>query len=62
MATAIALDSSDRATVTGTALQRLPHHAGRLRPELQRPRMDAFVARLNAAGSSLAYATFLGGD
>ena len=61
---ALALDAAGRATVTGRyLLQRLPHHPRRLRHQLQRRLLgDAFVVRLNAAGSALDYATFLGGS
>ena len=49
------------AYVTGfTPLGRLPHHPGRLRHHLNGS-SDAFVTKLNAAGSELAYSTFLGG-
>ncbi|MEI2688933.1 MAG: SBBP repeat-containing protein [Anaerolineae bacterium] len=63
MATAIARGRGGQRLRDGLdQLQRLPHHAGRLRHELQRRRDDAFVAKLNPAGSGLAYATFLGGS
>ena len=42
-------------------LRRLPHHPRRLRQNLQRRSSDAFVTKLNASGSALAYSTFLGG-
>ena len=60
----IAVDGAGSAYVTGcTCFQRLPHHARRLRPELQRLLgFDVFVVKLNPTGSGLAYATFLGGS
>ena len=42
-------------------VQRLPHFARHLRPSLNGS-SDAFVVRLNPAGSGLDYATFLGGS
>ena len=42
-------------------LHGLPHHRGGLRHQLQR-RFDAFVTKLNPAGSGLAYSTYLGGS
>ena len=58
----IAVDASGAAYVTGYRLLRFPHHARGLRHEPQRRLYEAFVAKLNAAGSALAYATFLGGS
>ena len=58
----IAVDEAGRAYVTGnTGSSRLPDHAGRLRPGFGGS-SDAFVVKLNPAGSRLTYATFLGGS
>ena len=60
---AIAVDAT-RATPTSAGLtdvSGLPDDRRRLRHDLQR-RGDAFVTKLNAAGSALAYSTFLGGS
>ena len=58
---ALALDAAGRATVTGWTVQRLPHHPGAFDTSYNGSD-DAFVVRLNAAGSALDYATFLGGS
>ena len=42
-------------------LRRLPHHPRRLRHAPSTAARDAFVTKLNASGSALAYSTFLGG-
>ena len=60
---AIAVDGAGSAYVTGVhQLDELPDDRGRLRHELQRRRHDAFVTKLNAAGSALVYSTYLGGS
>ena len=59
---AIALDASANAYVTGyTTSTDLPTTAGALERTFGGS-YDAFVAKLNAAGSTLAYATYLGGQ
>ena len=59
----IAVDGSGRAYVTGhTQSHELPHHPQCLRHHLGRCFSDAFVTKLNASGSALAYSTFLGGE
>ena len=70
---ALALDSAGRATVTGdTRSSNFPTTAGAYdrtygggtcgTPPNTYPCYDAFVVRLNAAGSALDYGTFLGGS
>jgi photosystem II stability/assembly factor-like uncharacterized protein len=68
--TAIALDSSGNAYVTGvTGSADFPTTPGALQPNHSPPERaappvegsDAFVTKLNAAGSALVYSTFLGG-
>ena len=57
----IAVDGSGAAYVTGyTDSARLPHHAGAFDTTYNGD--DAFVVKLNASGSALAYGTFLGGN
>ena len=59
----IAVDATGRATVTGyTRSSDFPTTPGAFDPTLNGDDRDAFVARLNAAGSALDYATFLGGS
>jgi hypothetical protein len=60
-ATAIAIDVAHAAYITGnTASADFPATPGALQPHLAGS-SDAFVAKLNAAGSALVYATYLGG-
>ena len=60
-ASAIALDASDRAFVVGrTASDDFPVTPGAM--QTTRRSTDAFVSKLNAAGSALLYSTFLGGS
>jgi hypothetical protein len=57
----IAVDSSGNAYVTGsTGSDDFPTTVGAFQPILSGS--DAFVAKLNAAGSALAYSTYLGGS
>ncbi len=59
---AIAVDGEGRAYVTGYTLSSdFPTTPGAFDPTYSGNR-DAFVAKLNAAGSALEYATFLGGN
>ena len=59
---AIALDSSSNAYITGyTTSTNLPTTAGAFQ-RFFGGSYDAFVAKLNGAGSTLAYATYLGGS
>ena len=62
---ALALDAAGRATVTGeTTSSDFPTTPGAFDTSYNGgyPYGDAFVARINAAGSALDYATFLGGS
>ena len=62
---ALALDAAGRATVTGeTASSDFPTTPGAFDTSYNGgyPYGDAFVVRINAAGSALDYATFLGGS
>ena len=59
---AIAVDGAGNAYVTGdTASADFPT-AGLLQPSFGSGTSDAFVAKLNAAGSALVYSTYLGGS
>jgi hypothetical protein len=59
---AIALDAADEATVAGsTSSTDLPVNVGAYGPSNGGGLTDAFVARLNAAGTVLIYSTYLGG-
>lgn len=62
---AIAVDSSDHAYVTGSAYSsNFPHTSGAFQTVNKGAPIDSanvFVTKLNAAGSGLAYSTFLGG-
>ena len=61
-ATAIAIDAAHAAYITGnTASADFPSTPGAPQPHLVGS-SDAFVAKLNAAGSALVYATYLGGS
>ncbi|HYU07061.1 MAG TPA: SBBP repeat-containing protein, partial [Thermoplasmata archaeon] len=60
---AIAVDSAGDATVAGyTNSTDFPVTPGASRTNYSGGEKDAFVARLDSAGSALVYATFLGGD
>lgn len=59
--TGIALDSSNNAYITGwTQTQSFPTTPGALKRTLAPNTQNAFVAKLNASGSSLVYSTFVG--
>ena len=59
----LALDAAGRATVTGyTWSSNFPTTPGAFDPSYNGGHRDAFVVRLNTAGSALDYATFLGGS
>ncbi|MCB9155391.1 MAG: SBBP repeat-containing protein, partial [Caldilineae bacterium] len=59
----VAVDGTGRATVTGyTSSSDFPTTPGSFDPTFNGGSRDAFVARLNEAGSALDYATFLGGS
>lgn len=61
-ATAIALDSSDNAYITGiTAASDFPTTSGVIQTKLA-GNQNAYVAQVNAAGSALTYSTYLGGS
>jgi hypothetical protein len=60
---AISLDGLTNATVTGaTASANFPVSAGAWRAAYSGGTSDAFVTRLNAAGTALVFSTFLGGS
>ena len=60
---AIAVDGSGSAYVAGSTLSwDFPTIPGAFETDYSHGGHDAFVAKLNPAGSGLAYATFLGGD
>ncbi len=60
---AIAVDAEGRAYVAGwTVSSNFPTTPGAFDPSYNGGYADAFVAKLNAAGSALDYATFLGGS
>lgn len=62
-ATAIAIDSSGHAYVTGaTSSTDFPTTSGALQTAYGGGTSDAFIAELNAAGSQLLYSTYLGGS
>jgi len=56
----IAADSDGNAYITGYAAGDIPTTPGSLKPSSDTP--DAFVAKLDATGSTLLYSTYLGGD
>jgi uncharacterized protein (TIGR03437 family) len=59
---AIAVDASDNAYIAGeTSSTNFPRTAGCLQAALKGVQ-DAFVAKLNAAGTALVYSTYLGGS
>ncbi len=58
--TAIAVNSSGNAFVTGSASKALPVTAGAF--QTSEVGADAFVTEFNSTGSGLIYSTFLGGD
>jgi hypothetical protein len=57
----IAVDTRDRAYVTGSASFDTPTTPGAFDTTIN-SNQDAFVTKLNARGSALAYSTFLGGE
>ncbi|MGA8108661.1 MAG: SBBP repeat-containing protein [Acidobacteriaceae bacterium] len=59
-ANAVAVDAAGNAYVTGAATTNLATTSGAF--ESSAPGYDAFVAKVNAAGSALTYATYLGGS
>lgn len=60
--TAIAIDNAGHAYVTGLAYPGFPTTPGAFDPTVEGVYTEAFVAKLSADGSSLEYATFLGGS
>ncbi len=59
---AMAVDSSGNVFFSGeTSSRNFPTTVGALQKSLEGIGQDAFVAKLNAAGSALAYSTYLGG-
>ena len=56
------MDSAGDAYVTGDTTSTNFPTANPLQPTLWRQRRDAFVAKLNPAGSALVYSTYLGGS
>lgn len=60
--TAIAVDSSDDAYVVGsTGSSDFPTTSGSLQPKFAGGQTDGFVVKINPAGDTLTYATYLGG-
>jgi photosystem II stability/assembly factor-like uncharacterized protein len=60
---AIAVDASGSAYLTGSATSGIfPTTAGSLKPTSTQDVPDAFVTKLNPAGTALVYSTFLGGS
>lgn len=59
--TGIAVDGSGNAYVTGSAISGFPTTAGAFQTTYGGGTDDAFVAKLNPAGSALVYSTYLGG-
>jgi uncharacterized repeat protein (TIGR01451 family) len=65
--TGLAVDTAGNAYVTGSTLGSFPTTANALQPSYGEDKLksnngDAFVAKLNVAGSALVYATYLGGN
>jgi hypothetical protein len=58
----IAVDAGGAAYVTGTAASGFPTTTGAFQTTYGGGTSDAFVSKLNAAGSMLVYSTFLGGS
>ena len=57
------MDGAGNAYVTGRHdLDELPDDRRRLRHDLQRRLVDAFVTKLTASGTALVYSTYLGGS
>lgn len=56
----VTIDANDRATVVGTANAGAPTTPGAYQP-VSSGGIDGYIAKLNPAGSSLQFATFLGG-
>ncbi|MBX3001681.1 MAG: alpha/beta fold hydrolase, partial [Caldilineaceae bacterium] len=62
-ASAIAVDGEGNAVITGsTSSQDFPTTAGAFQTTYGGHRSDAFVAKVNAAGNQLVFATYLGGS
>lgn len=59
---AVAVDAAGNAYVTGDAYPGFPITPGTAQPVLGGGGVDAFVTKLNAAGSALVYSTYLGGS
>jgi hypothetical protein len=59
---AIALDSAGNAYVTGVAGPGFPTTPGAFQTTFGGDDLDAFISKLNAAGSTLLYSTYLGGS
>jgi uncharacterized repeat protein (TIGR01451 family) len=59
----IAVDAAGNAYVTGTtASTNFPITPGAVDPTVVAPAFDAFVTKINPAGSAIVYSTFLGGN
>ena len=61
-ASAVAVDAGGNAWLAGGSGPGGFTTARRVRPVLQRRRVDAYVAELNATGSAIVFASFLGGS
>jgi hypothetical protein len=59
---AIAVDSIGRATITGWTNSSTYPTTGGAYDESYNGQFDAFVTKINAAGTALVYSTFVGGD
>src|SRR5262249_48848182 len=59
----IAIDATGNAYITGsTASTNFPTSTGAYRTSMQGGNFDAFVTKLNAAGTAVVYSTYLGGN